>query len=267
MGHYLTYVLVPKATIDVQEQLEAVERTRATKLRRSEEEQAGAESDTRMAKNMEFLQAHCTLMETFDNGMVYAKGIPDEVKVRMLMEPYGLSLRVSEYRCVCPCIFGSAREKMKTLPEWPATEYMFKFTKEEFSQEGFELSWRRKVLELGAPDPACEDCHGSGIKICQLNPEPLWDWWEIGSGFTENILKDCVKGKPGKLSMVPVCDLDLEKLPRPEHVITPDGKCISSEQYLRLSNALVVDEHWEETVRAVLEAHQDATLVVVNCHF
>ena len=141
------------------------------------------------------------------------------------------------------------------------------FNKDEFSKNGFELAWRKKLMEFGTPDPDCPECHGSGTLLCRENPQPKWDEWNIGSGFAENILKDCVKEETDNLSIVPVRELDLEKVPRPNHIVTPDGSWLSDEELIWSSRARVVDNQWEETVQATLKEHADSTLVVVNLHY
>lgn len=35
-----------------------------------------------------------------------------------------------------------------------------------------------------APDPECEDCHGTGTEMTTSNPEGYWDWWTIGGRWS-----------------------------------------------------------------------------------
>lgn len=237
MGHYLTYVLVPEGNIDLSRPLD------------------------------EFMKFDEGSFNPNAAGGVQIKGIPVETKVELLMAPYGQDHRVGEYRRECDCVIDSALKKIKTLPGWRVDKVLCEFTKDEFSKPGIELEWRRNMLELGSPDPECEECQGSGILVSHDNPSTKWDWWDIGTGFAENILKDCVIGEREDLNIVPVQALDLDKIPTPNHILTPDGKWISDVQFLWSSSVVVEDEHWEDTFRTVLNDHADSTLVVVNVHY
>jgi hypothetical protein len=267
MGHYLTYVLVPEATTDISQQYEEVQESHTAMEKAIEEQKSGVAVDTSGLMLEKFLQSYFTLVKTQEEGLVGVKGIPIESKVALLLEPYGLFHKVGEYRRECDCVFDNALKQMDGSPHRNSSIPICEFSKDKFSEKGFELAWRRKLLELGTPDPDCEECQGSGILVCHDNPAPKWDSWEIGTGFAENILKDCVKGNPDNLSIVPLRDLDLEKLPSPNHIVTPDGSWLSDQQWIWHSSALVKDERWEETVKAVMKDHADATLVVVNVHY
>jgi hypothetical protein len=188
-----------------------------------------------------------------------------ELRVNRILEPSADFHRVAPYRRECYCVWSRAIERAKDLPEWKIQGASFAFTREEFSKPGLELDWRRKVLELGSPDPSCEECGGSGIIYSRENPGQKCDYWEIGAG-ADGMLKNCIKGKPTDVNVVPVKDLDLQKLPIPAHIVTPDGMWFSENEFIWFFHAVVMDENWEKTVKRVLEEHKEATLAAVDVH-
>lgn len=195
------------------------------------------------------------------------KGTEDiETKVVELMAPFSVGLKVGDYRRECDCLLSSAAKAAKELSEWKVKALTFEFSKEQFSKDGVELGWRRALLSLGNPALDCEECNGSGFTAKHNNPSAKWDYWEIGGGFAEGILRDSVKNSPADANIVPVNDLDLNKIPSPHDVVTPDGRWLSENDFILFSSGVIIDENWEETVRSVLSEHQEATLVVVNCH-
>lgn len=261
MGFYLTYVLVPEANVDCSEETRQLEETYPDWFKAA----FGASLDD---PNFEgFPRFNTALTGTKLKRLLRSREMTIEAQVAILLEPYCVELRVGEYRRECDCLVINTLDTMKTLPKWRVKGRIPEFTKEEFSRKGFELKWWRKLQQLGTPDEDCEECQGFGIVWSNANPGGHWDFWDIGSGHTEGILRDCVKGEPENLSIVPVRDLDLDRIPTPDHVVTPDGDWLSSELFIWSGRAVVVDEQWEETVRAVLRENTEATLVVVNSHY
>jgi hypothetical protein len=189
-----------------------------------------------------------------------------EARVSHFLTPFCQGIEVGEYRRECDCVWGSAVEKAKELPGWTIEGLSFRFSKEEFSKPGFELEWRRKVLELGSPDPDCDECGGYGITITTENPGARWDHWSIGTYFAEGILETHIKGNVATPNFVRVRYLNLEEIPLPAHIVTPDRQWLSAREYIWFYNAVVVDEKWKETVQRVLKQHISTNLAVVNLH-
>jgi hypothetical protein len=209
MGHYLTYVLVPNGTDDV------------------------------------------------------------ETKVAEMMAPYWEEYGMPSHERECRCVFDNAvKEGSEDLKEqYPNLgPHFFEFTKEEFRDKALSENQMRRLLQLGVPDPDCEECGGTGFYMSKDHPEPKWDECSIGQGFAEGILKDCIKSSPENPNIVPVRDLDLQKLPKPDHILNPEGIWFSEERFLWSKPVMVIDENWTETVRTLLENHEDSTLVVLNVH-
>jgi hypothetical protein len=50
-------------------------------------------------------------------------------------------------------------------------------------EEGRKAAERKHPLYM-KPDPACEDCHGTGLYATTYNPQSKWDWYQIGGRWT-----------------------------------------------------------------------------------
>jgi hypothetical protein len=201
--------------------------------------------------------------------------IPDgteniEGKILELMVPYHCFHKVPAYKRQCECVFNNAEKAVGELgrEKFPNLgPNLFKFTKEEYERDGFAESQLAEMMNLGHPDSDCEQCGGTGSYITIDTPEAKWDGCSIGTGFAEGILKDCIKSSPSNPNIVPVRDLDLKSLPAPHHILNPEGIWFSEERFLWSKPVMVIDENWTETVRTLLENHEDSTLVVLNVHF
>jgi hypothetical protein len=203
--------------------------------------------------------------------------IPSDVKdveerVRELMAPYDANLESLPYPRECECVYHTAIKKLQTgqyAMSGRVNGPMVEFTKATFENIGPEFIHKLELLRLGTPDPACADCGGSGISTTTHNCRTEWDHWDMGVNVTAGALADCIDsnfGIPSAQWIVPVKALNLERVPSPRTVVTPDGAWHTYRKFLWFCNALIVDENWEETVKSLLEAHADATLVVVDYH-
>lgn len=146
---------------------------------------------------------------------------------------------------------------------------LIEFTKEAFENAGPELTQKLEFLRLGSPAPRCEDCKGSGMSFTTHNCRTEWDYWDMGPNVTEGELKDCIDSSSGIQPdqwIVPVKALDLDKVPPPRAVVTPDGKWHSYRKHIWFSTAVITDDNWEHTFKNLLAAYPDATLVVVDYH-
>lgn len=177
---------------------------------------------------------------------------------------FAYECRIATHRTACHCFIKNAKKAVERAPEWKA-----EFTREEFTKPGFELKWRRLILELGSPDPACGSCDGTGILVPR-QPGDIgqgFEWYQIGTESGEYILKDCVKGYQPNLNVVPVSALDLDHLPLPDRIIDLDGQAKCRREPVLHSMAWVVDENWEETCKSAITLVNDCRLVVVTLDF
>jgi hypothetical protein len=198
-----------------------------------------------------------------------------------LLAPYDEGLKVAPYEVTCYCAEHRADEMAgeeadqifgplpKLLPfikrstgeplddEYPREE-RFRFMDERVSQ----------ILPTLSPDPNCDECRGSGKKLIRDNPHGKYDWWTVGEGFTAGILKPAITENsitPAHEDMVPVKDLELEKVEVPYSVITPDG--VWHEDPDRFETSTEESQlRWVATAKGLLARHEDCTVVAVNCH-
>jgi hypothetical protein len=87
-------------------------------------------------------------------------------------------------------------------------------------------------------------------------------------GFTAGILKPAIRENsitPAHEDMVPVKDLELEKVEVPDSVITPDG--VWHEDADRFETSTEEGGlQWVATAKDLLAKHEDCIVVAVNCH-
>jgi hypothetical protein len=106
----------------------------------------------------------------------------------------------------------------------------------------------------------------AGIEVdADANQSERWDWWEFG-GRWSGILTQAIRGPVNDENVVPVASLDLEKVPAPFAIITPDGAWHAQGDMGWGARVANVDENWESTAKAILAEHTDAVLVAVDCH-
>lgn len=192
--------------------------------------------------------------------------------VEKVMEPYAQNTEVQSHQRKCECVLLSGKKVLAEQPDLMLGRLggpCIEFIKAEFDKQGFEESQLQALLKLGNPDPNCEECHGAGAHETKENPKTEWDYWDQGPNVSSGELTASIRSSaniPPDSWVVPIKDLDLDKIPVPRAVITPDGEWNTSHRFIWYSNAVVIDENWEANFRSLLEAHKDSTLVVLNCH-
>jgi hypothetical protein len=211
---------------------------------------------------------------THFNAYVLVPGDTKDVEATVsdLMASYDANLESIPYPRECECVYDSALKKlergqhaMNGKVQGPVIE----FKKDAFEKAGPELIQKLEFLRLGSPYAACGNCSGSGISTTSHNYATEWDGWEIVPNVTAGALKGCIEGNAyirSDQSHVPVKVLNLDKVPPPRSVVTPDGVWHSYRKYIWFSNAAITDENWEHTFKNLLAAHPDAALVVVDYH-
>lgn len=193
-------------------------------------------------------------------------------KVSQLMAPYDANLESIPYPRECECVYESAIKKLETgqhVMSGKVNGPVIEFTKANFEKICPEIIHKLELLRLGTPDPACPDCRGSGICTTTHNYVTEWDHWGMGINVSAGELDgsiDFACGFPPDQWIVPVAELDLDKVPTPRAVITPDGAWHTYRKFIWFCNATIVDENWKETFQNLMEEHRDHKLVVVNYH-
>lgn len=188
------------------------------------------------------------------------------------MAPYDANLESIPYPRECECVYETALKKLETgqyAMSGRLNGPVIEFTKANFEKIGPELLHKLELLRLGSPDPACEDCKGSGICTTTHNCHTEWDSWDMGFNVSAGALDGCIDFACGFRQgqhIVPVAELDFDKVPTPQALITPDGIWHSYRKYIWFCNAAIVDENWKDSVQGMLETYRQARLVVMNYH-
>ena len=188
------------------------------------------------------------------------------------MAPYDANLESIPYPRECECVYDSAIKKLESgqyAMNGRVNGPVIEFTKETFDKNAPELMQKLEYLRLGTPDPSCPDCRGSGICTATHNCLTEWDYWGMGVNVTAGELDGCIDfacGFPPGQWVVPVGELDLDEVPAPRTVVTPDGLWHSCRKYIWFCNAAITDENWRGTVQGLLEEHREGKLVMVNYH-
>lgn len=210
-----------------------------------------------------------------------------ELKVIELLDPYDDGLEVDPYETECDCVQFAALERAREL-------CLLQFGSFEAAGEAFnklmtqqpdadrKVEWARFMKERDelidaemerqlpsmVPDSGCEECDGKGFVTSTCNKNAKWDWWEIGGGW-DSMLKDSWKDEShryrnGKLAHID--DLDLDRLPIPFAIVTPDGTWHAQGDMTWFGRMSKLDEEWESKAKAILSENKDCILVVVDCH-
>lgn len=117
------------------------------------------------------------------------------------LAPYDENLEMPEYDTPCSCrgqkarhatAIQAAQETLQSLGEPVAEDpveelrtYSHSHATDEAWEKYRELAGKLMAVHSGkdAPDPNCEDCHGSGVAKSTHNPKSKWDWYEAGGRF------------------------------------------------------------------------------------
>jgi len=209
------------------------------------------------------------------------------LKLNELLAPFDDLRLVESYEAKCFCVRYRAGLKAQ---EAAALKYgPIEIAQSEFKRQmagipdaDKEAEWARSMKERDEfvmtevkrqlrsiePDPQCEECRGKGVITRTCNHNAKWDWWQIG-GRWEEMLEQCWKREshPDHHSTIaPLIELDLEKIPTPFAIITPDGSWHARGEMGPGDRISKLDEDWESKARALLSQHQDCLVVVVDCH-
>lgn len=132
------------------------------------------------------------------NSVLYAREVEDQVS--KLLAPYNENEEVTPHTVECSCVGAEARHAGLDYVYKHLASYRESFNEKykdanlpTFSERG-EEAWNDHIAELEAerkriteehllynkPDPACEDCNGTGKITTRRNPQSKWDWWSLG---------------------------------------------------------------------------------------
>lgn len=214
------------------------------------------------------------------------------------LAPFDQQREVPAYEEDCYCVGSTARQEAHKMAD---AELGFNIDKvrdaywglpeEERTPERWEAMtaerkalWSRYEQEhplYQKPDAKCDDCHGSGVRMTQYNPDSQWDWYVIGGRWTgELMLKPGAAGdlgQPGVFNNEPEeggCDIAQVKdidwgSTRPTFAVLHDGTWYERGQMGWFG--MVADEKSEDTwdrewhnLVDLLDPEDEVTLV--DCH-
>lgn len=200
-----------------------------------------------------------------------------QATVDELMAPYGAETD-EEHDLPCWCVTRQAFHRALKLAEkrfGPLNEMIKEFNQtegakdwEEFSKERADFqeqeAWDFINREKPEPNLDCQYCNGTGVITFLGNPYPEWDLKEVGGRY-EGIVRN--SGNQGAdPNILPVRELDLNKVPVPWAIVTPEGEWHGRARRGLTSDSCFLDVNWDHTVRGILRRHRETTLVVVDCH-
>jgi hypothetical protein len=241
-------------------------------------------------------------------GVLVPKDTRDiEAKVNELLAPYDENISVEPYDEKCFCVNRLAKkaghaaaEAFKPLDdlrkEFHATyhpdndEAWREFIKE-YEKIDADATKAHPLFEK--PDPACDECNGTGVVTSTSNPKSQWDWFVIGGrwdGTIQRAPRDDGKGGFNfgeehhlvKNNYILVKDvLDETKAVTaalthpgetyswmPYALVTPDGKWHEKGVmgWFGMARNEAKQEDWEKEVMRLLNENLECKLVGVDCH-
>lgn len=171
--------------------------------------------------------------------------------VRENMDRYDGRTRVKPHHIPCFCVVEPIVTRYTELGEADRSRTLKDF-------------W--DLIDPTSAQPDCEMCDGTGLMVSDRNPDVAWMQWEWeplppdvrrtawADAKTALLRDDCV----------PLRFLDVDRLPIPFAVVTPDRELHRPGVWLD-DRIIDEDEHWPARVREMLTSHRDALLVFVRC--
>lgn len=143
-----------------------------------------------------YMQVITTAMPTTGAG---------EAELEALLAPFSENLETEPYDVPCNCAAHQVHVAKQTasdakFPTWDELRKLFHTDPlvGELGREDFERNWREFTLgkrtfeeEFMAdhlpnakPEPACEECKGTGTTQSTYPPKAKWDWYSVGGRYT-----------------------------------------------------------------------------------
>jgi hypothetical protein len=189
--------------------------------------------------------------------------------IEKVMAHYHNEWEVEEYEKECDCVWRNAWTKAQEAIQ-----------KELGSSETGGFPWDKRVQRAqqirdresrrSLVDPDCDECGGKeGVYMTTFNPNAMFDSVRVNHGIDtfHKAAKDPSKVSSGQ-AIVPVKDVDLERLEAPDSIVTLSGEWHDAVVYENAESGIVEKEKedWKDQVKGVLEEHMDETLVEVLYH-
>lgn len=195
-----------------------------------------------------------------------------DAKVGELLARYDKNLKVAEYEGKCDCLYAGVASEAREIADAeirnnpsnnPSAHHRVVETAQKLQDS--QRAAMKELVDKAEPNPACRNCGGSGVVKTTRNPEAKFTDRQIGGFLSDNPLAGCLLDVVDDPNIVPVRLINLEEVPMPWVIVTPDGKWHAAGEPDRFGMARIDDNAWEDTARKILRQHADATLVVVEC--
>jgi hypothetical protein len=123
--------------------------------------------------------------------------------------------------------------------------------------------------KFNLPDPACEDCKGTGKNMVRWNKRGQWDWWSVGGRWNRFYEDQGIASYRDYEDTVLVDDvLALNPLPMTFAVLDSKGDWHEkgSMNWFGIVTDQKEEDAWTENYRKLLEAERGNIIILVDCH-
>lgn len=207
-----------------------------------------------------------------------------------VLEPYDEKLSVEPYEVKCSCAEYKtsrlAREHVQRTLGYNIDDLRKSFrelgpnatiTWEEHTAEYVKVKGDYEKANPQPPDEDCEDCHGTGTRVTQYNPNSKWDWWRVGGRWDGDIKKNPQSSENGfnfgsqhetlENNLVTTEEL-LENGIVSYAIVTPEGDWIERGQmgWWGMSSNEKGEKEWDEQFKEIVSKYPGHIAVGCDMH-
>jgi hypothetical protein len=253
-------------------------------------------------------------MSHFTVGIFTTAGADIEAHIEKVLAPYDEQLEVPEYAHKCYCVgkvaehagyelanatYGTWKDKKDAFWEMMKRNYphLNSFANDDDEKKIDEL-WKAftgdfnekhsALVEATAkahplydkPEPACDECKGTGTYQSNYNPDSKWDWYVVGGRWDGALLEiPYTDGKSHEErqylhnNSLPVRKL-IERYENTGELftffalVTPDGAWLEKARmgWFAMTSDEKEPDTWQEATLNLYRAHIDCNITMVDAH-
>jgi len=216
-----------------------------------------------------------------------------EGRVENLLACYNEDIQVDAYEEDCYCVGQEARRESqeKALQEMEIGDTIADYREWFWSLKvderpdwddflGALSTLQSKYLQerddIDSPNPECDSCHGTGIRMTTYNPLSKWDWWVIGGRWDGAIQGEYRESHDHGFNFgeehhqIEYNSIPVEKLPEefyPFAIVTPDGVWHEKGEmgWFGMATNEQQDSVWLDEVRSIIEQYKNRRIVAIGC--